>query len=98
MHQMETTVTQLTPESQTLQDRMKATLQRAGLPSLDIHCYGSQIVITVKGYITAHKWAGFLAQFCRTVRGPKESWEPLKEDAGKSRPRHFKVWRVWGTV
>jgi hypothetical protein len=84
--------------SQSLQAIMKATLERAGIPFLDLDCYGSQIVVTVKGYETAHKWAALLAQFCKTVRGPKESWEQKKEDAGKSRPRHFKVWRVWGTV
>ena len=81
-----------------IQEKMKATLERSGLKSQSIDCYGRKIVVTVKGYLVAQKWASLLAGFCATVTGPKESWEPMKADEGKSRPRHYKVWRVWGTV
>lgn len=82
----------------TPQAKMKAALERAGIPALEIDVYGSQVMVTVKGYPTAQKWVSLLAQFCTTVRAPRESWEQNKADAGKFRPRHYKVWRVWGTV
>ena len=85
--------TQVTPQA-----KMKATLERSGLKAQDIDVYGSQVVTACKGYPEAKKWAALLGEFCATVRAPRESWEDVRADAGKSRPRHYKVWRVWGTV
>lgn len=85
-------------KDQSPQQRMAALLAKAGLHADEIRCYGSQVMITVGGYKVAEKWAALLAKFCATVRAPRESWEPVKADADKSRPRHYKVWRVWGTV
>lgn len=82
----------------TTQSLLRATLERAGIPSLEIKCYGSQVMVTAKGHATAEKWASVLAKFCGTVRAPRESWEMNRADADRSRPRHYKVWRVWGTV
>lgn len=81
------------------QDLMKEKLAQAGIPSKETKVYGSQVMITVKGYRTAARWRALLLQVCKSVSGPVESWEAVKkQDEGMYRPKREKVWRVHGTL
>lgn len=82
----------------TPQEKMQATLARAGIPSKRIHCYGSQIMVTVWGEPAARKWAALLARFAR-VRGIAEALDYNEENRNTVlRPTTHKVWRVWATI
>lgn len=60
-----------------IQQQMKATLERAGLPYRDIQCYGSQIVVTSTSEAAARKWALLLGKFAK-VRGIVSSLDERK--------------------
>jgi hypothetical protein len=86
-------------DAMALQSKMKAALEKVGLPALEIDCYGSQVTITSKGRDTAEKWAMLLGKFCAKVRAPRESVEYCKKNRGSNLlPSRYTVWRVWGTI
>jgi len=86
---------------QAIRDEIRATLAASGIPSREIRVYGSQIMITARGYQSAQRWAMLLQRMgCTTVRGPGESLDE-KADAApgdSARNRYIRVWRVWATV
>jgi hypothetical protein len=86
-------------QDQTLQERMKATLEKAGIPAKDISCYGSQVMILAYGRESAEKWAALLAGFCRKLYPVRETIVENKVNRNTVlRPSCHKLWRVWGTV
>lgn len=84
--------------TETPQQRIKATLQRAGIPAKQIDVYGSQIMITAWSQDAARKWFRLLQQFCSTTRQPLESTDDNKAQKGTRLVEFHKVWRVWGTI
>jgi hypothetical protein len=82
----------------TVQEQMQARLAQAGIPYKEIHCYGSQIMVTAWGRPAAEKWASFLARFAK-VKAMKESLDYNEENKNTVlRPTTHKVWRVWATI
>lgn len=82
----------------TLQERMRATLERAGIPARQIDVYGSQIMVTCQGRETAQRWASLLAQFATRVR-TVESLDYVKKNRGTVlRPTTLRVWRIGATI
>lgn len=80
------------------QERIKATLGRAGIPAKEILCYGSQIMITAYSRAAAERWAGLLAKFSK-VHVVRECVDYLKENKGTNlNPSTMRVWRVWSTI
>lgn len=63
----------------TIQQQMKATLEKTGLPYKRIECYGSQIVVTAWSEEAARKWASLLSRFA-TVRNVVHSREKTRYD------------------
>ena len=61
----------------TTQQKIKATLETAGLPFRDIQCYGTQIVVTSQSDEAARKWAVLLGKFAK-VRGITKSLDERK--------------------
>ncbi len=82
----------------TTQETMQAKLSTLGIPAKDIHCYGSQIVITAWGQDAAHKWASVLAKFSK-VKAMRECFDYNQENKNTCLlPSSHKVWRVWATI
>jgi hypothetical protein len=63
----------------TPQERMAAKLAEIGIPSKEIKCYGSQIVITCHSQAAAHKWVPILGKFSK-VRGITRGLDYAKEN------------------
>ena len=81
-----------------LQERMRATLVRAGIPHKEIQCYGEQIVITAWSRDAAEKWAALLATFAK-VRGLIKSIDYAKENKNTMlKPSTVEVWRVFARI
>lgn len=82
-----------------IQDAIKGTLAKAGIPYKQIECYGNQIVVTAWSQDAADRWTLLLASFAR-VRGQTKS---LDEKAGakpNSSPsqKYVPVVRVFAVV
>lgn len=83
----------------TIQQEIKATLERAGLPFKQIQVYGSQIVVTVVARDSANRWSQLLGKFAK-VRGITESLDE-KHDATHGTPvsqKYTRVHRVFAVV
>lgn len=82
----------------TVQLKLKATLENAGIPYKEINCYGRQIVITSRSSKAANKWAVLLAKFA-TVRGVVKASDEAKENKKTVlNPSVVKVWRTFATI
>ncbi len=82
----------------TIQEKMHASLVKAGIPYKEIHCYGSQIVITSWSRDAADRWANLLTRFS-TVRGIIPSVDYAKENKNTVlRPSTIKVWRTFACI
>lgn len=85
-------------KSQTVQEMMKTTLLRSGIPAKGINVYGNQIVVTAWSLTAANKWASLLTKFA-TVRGTVESMDYCKENKNTVMlPSAVKVWRVFARI
>lgn len=83
----------------TPQQRMAATLAKAGIPHKEIKCFGSQVLVVCLGEDSARKFAALLGTFCRTVRGPVESVDYNKKNENTVLlPSRHKIWLVGGTI
>lgn len=81
-----------------IQQQMKETLGRCGVPAKNIDCYGSQIVITALSRDAANKWVSVLSNFSR-VRGVTESIDAAVENKGSSLlPTTIRVFRVFAVI
>ena len=86
-------------ERKALADKMRATLEKTGLPYKEIQVYGSQIVITSHCRDTAERWAMLLARFATVKRAARECLDDAKENKGTClRPTKVKVWRTWAVI
>lgn len=65
----------------TPQQKIKATLEKSGIPYKNIDCYGSQIVVTSYSVEAAKKWASLLGTFAK-VRGITKSKDEAVENKG----------------
>lgn len=82
----------------TTQDKLKATLALADIPSKRIDCYGSQIIITSWSRDAAERWANLLAKFA-IVRGITESSDEAAKNKGTSlRPTMIPVFRTFARI
>lgn len=89
----------------TIQQQLKATLEKSGLPYKRIDCYGSQIVVTAWSEEAGRKWASLLAKFA-TFRGMTHSIEKTKDttDFYKANPGlvmanvNHDVWNVFARI
>lgn len=80
------------------QEKIKALLQKSGIPYKEIECYGSQIVVTSWCRDSADKWARLLAKFS-TVRGVVETCDYAKENKGTClKPTRIKVYRTFSMI
>lgn len=83
----------------TPQAKMKATLERSGIPHKEIRCYGSQIVVTSWSDDAARQWASLLAPFAKVSAAAFPSYDEAKENKGTClKPSMVKVWRTFATV
>lgn len=82
--------------SQTVQQRMRAKLEQAGIPFREIKVYGSQIMITALSEGAAQRWTSLLSKFAK-VRGAKESLDET-EKSTPNQKRYVRVWKIWATV
>lgn len=90
----------------TIQEQLKAQLEKTGIPAKEIRVYGSQIMITAWSEAAAKRWAHVLNGFATTVRPIVRSMDETKDDSRirKANPGlvkskfHHDVWRVWATV
>ena len=84
---------------QTSQQKLKAALERAGLPYKQIECYGSQIVITAHSQDSAIKWGLLLSRFAKVRRAGLEALDEAVEQKGTCLNRTYvKVWRTFATI
>ena len=89
----------------TPQQRLKAELEKSGIPFKNIECYGSQIVVTSWSHEAATKWATLLGRFA-TVRGVVKVADYTNDtsDYFKANPGLVKsifmheVWRTFAAV
>jgi len=82
----------------TLQQRMKSTLEGAGIPYKRIEVYGVQIVVTSACRDTAAKWATLLAKFAK-VRGTIETLDDAVRNRNTVlRPSKVRVWRTFAVI
>lgn len=82
----------------TLQDQMKATLKKTGLPYKEIEVYGRQIVVTCWSRDAADKWSHLLARFAK-VRGITHDMDEAKQNKGTvMRPTMIEVWRTFAAI
>jgi len=89
----------------TPQEKMAATLAKAGIPAKEIKCFGSQIIITAWSRDAAMKWADLLAKFAK-VRGVVEGRDETKDPSGyfAANPGLVKgefyhpVWRIGAVI
>ena len=82
----------------TAQDQMIAKLKETGLPHKEIHCYGSQIVVTCWCRDSAFIFADMVKHFAK-IKMIKESRDYDKVNSNTSlKPSSHKVWRVWATI
>jgi hypothetical protein len=82
-----------------LSKRIKAALERVGLPYKKIDCYGGQIVITSHCRDTAEKWSMVLARFAKVKKAALESVDNAVENKGTVlRPTMVKVWRTYAVI
>lgn len=83
----------------TLQERMKATIEKLDIPHKRIEVYGRQVVITCWSEAAAKRYFMVMRRFCTKVRGPLQSVEENKVNRGTVlRPTMHNVWRVHGTI
>jgi hypothetical protein len=82
----------------TPQEKMKAKLEKAGIPAKEIKVYGSQIMITVAGKESSDKWQMLLNNFCRRVLNTKTIDYAKENKSSCLCPTMIDVYRVWGTV
>ena len=90
----------------TTQDKLKAQLEKAGIPYKEIHCYGSQVMITAWSFKAAKEWANLLTKFCsgkvRVVESRDETKDPeriLKANPGLVKSHFYhEVWRIGATI
>jgi hypothetical protein len=76
----------------TIQEQIKAQLERSGIPHKEIKVFGSQIIVISWSRDAADKWARLIAKFA-TVRGVVESVDYNKENRNTVlRPTKHKVW------
>lgn len=81
-----------------VQQTMKATLEKAGLPFKAIQCYGNQIVVTSHCSDTANKWASLLAKFA-TVRAVVKSLDEAVVQRGTCLNRTYvNVYRTFAAI
>ena len=96
-----------TVTTMTIQEQLKAELEKAGLPYKEIQVYGSQIVITSWSRDAAVRWSSLLSRFAK-IRGTVKSVD-YTEDTTYQRKLHpgyvvqdsfFKheVWRTFATI
>lgn len=80
------------------QQKMKATLEKAGIPFKAVACYGNQIVITSYSLDAANKWAALLGSFAK-VRGITESYdEAVKNNGTCLKPTMVHVYRTFARI
>lgn len=86
-------------ERKAVTDKIRATLERVGLPYKEIQVYGSQIVITSHCRETAERWAGLVAKFATVRRAALECADDAKVNKGTClRPTKVKVWRTYAVM
>lgn len=87
----------------TTQQKIKATLEAAGLPFRAVECYGRQIVVTSQSSETANKWAALLGKFAK-VRGITESLDERKvaveqaHDMSSTDAKYVRVFRTFAVI
>lgn len=82
----------------TTQQKIKATLEKAGIPFKSIDCYGNQIVVTSYSAEAANKWASLLGTFAK-VRGITKSYDEAVENKGTCLcPTMIEVHRTFARV
>jgi hypothetical protein len=87
-----------TARRHSLQAQLEATLRKSGIPADNIHCYGSQIVITTRGRETAERWFSLIGTFATPLR-IIESIDYNKVNTNTvMHPSSHKVWRVYGRI
>lgn len=82
----------------TAQQHMAAKLAEVPIPSKQINCYGSQIVVTCWSEEAGRKWAVVLRKFS-TVKRILKSIDYAKENQSTiMTPSTVDVWRVYATL
>ena len=82
----------------TPQEKMKALLEKIGLPFIKVETYGNQITVDCKGKDTADKWASVLAKFAK-IRGLIETNPENKANRGTCLlPTRHKAYRVYACL
>lgn len=82
----------------TIQEQLIAKLESTGLPHKQIHCYGSQIVVTAWSQDAANQWASVLGKFAK-VRGIVKSIDENKISRGSFLlPTIHNVYRVFARI
>ena len=82
----------------TSQEQMEKKLAESKIPARNIHCYGSQIMITALSYKAACKWADILTPLCHKIRCGESIDETIENHGTCLVPSVVKVWRIWGRV
>jgi hypothetical protein len=84
-----------------IQQQMKATLEKTGLPFREIEVYGRQIVVTSGCEDTARKWASLLGKFAK-VRGITHSVDerktPVPYQGSMMQMKYVPVWRTFAAI
>ena len=81
----------------TIQQKMRATLERAGIPYKQIDVYGRQIVVTSWCMESANRWAILIQQFA-TLRGVIKSRDDNVTQQGRRLHESHEVWRTFGVI
>jgi len=77
---------------------MAEKLTKSGIPHKEIHCYGSQIVVTSWSRDAAEKWAMLLTKFAK-VRGILEALDEAKVNKNTMLlPSKVKIWRTYARL
>ena len=88
----------MTTTTQTIQQRMRAKLEQAGLPFKAVEVYGRQIVVTAWSHKSALQWNELLGMFC-TVRRIVKTADEAKENKGTVLlTTMIPVWRVFAAI
>ena len=80
------------------QDKVKALLEKVGLPFIEIEVYGNQITVECKAEKTSRRWAGIIGKFA-TIRGViKTTRESKKNTNTVLLPDRYEIYRVYAKI
>lgn len=77
--------------------KMQELLEAVDLPSIEIHCFGSQIHITTPSREAADNWADFVSNFAN-VRNIIETMIERAGQDGMPRKRYKRAYRLYANI